>query len=268
MSVALPFAGVGDVTASASETSAFGFSVERLTIGGAWQSDAKDAADLAARVTALLEASSANTIILRFPSEIVEIARMPDLAGRRFRHAGTLLYWEDRLVDGGAVSAGIDVDVFRGDGSQQPPGFQDSAAALIADSFDGYLNHYAYNTTIPQAIARDGYIDWARRTIADPAGAAIILRDAAGASAVATLRFHGEGATMIGEVELAAVATDRQGAGVYRDLWMAIRDTARQAGAERVIISTQANNIRVQRAWARLGLVPLASFDTIHVMSI
>lgn len=266
MSTALPFAGMGELISSPAESAAFGFRVARLSIGGAWAAEFGDADELAHRVTEILRQATEDTVIVRFPSELVEVARLDRPGGRRLQHAGTLLYWEDPLSDSATLGAGLEAVVLRGD-SQPPVGFVDSAIAVVTDSFDGYLNHYAYNVHIPAAIVRDGYVDWTRRTIGDPAGAAILLRDGDEAIAAATLRFHADGEGVVGEVELASVASHRQGAGRYRDLWSAIRRTAHESGAERLIISTQASNIRVQRSWARLGLVPLASFDTVHAIS-
>ena len=182
------------------------------------------------------------------------------------QHAGTLMYWEDPLLLEGSMEVESNAIMFRG-GSKPPAAFVDSATAVIADSFDGYLNHYAYNTLVPAAVARDGYVDWARRTVADAAGAAILLRDGEAAIAAATLRFNTGGKAVVAEVELASVVSTEQGAGRYRELWSVVRRMARDSGAERLIISTQASNIRVQRAWARLGLVPLAAFDTIHAIA-
>ena len=37
-------------------------------------------------------------------------------------------------------------------------------------------------------------------------------------------------------------------------------------GKESVVISTQASNIAVMRAWARVGMLPTISLNTVHVM--
>jgi hypothetical protein len=270
VSTALPFAGVGELAHSPVESAAFGFDVARISVGGAWSAELGDADEVERHVAGRLARAAEDTVILRFPSDLVEVARLDPRDGRQLRHAGTLLYWEDPssadATHDTEIGVGVDVVVSRG-GSAPPPGFIASATAVIADSFEGYLNHYAYNTRIPAAIARDGYVDWARRTIADTAGVAILLTAGDSAIAAATLRIHTDGDAVVGEVELASVAKAEQGAGRYRDLWSAIRRAAREASAERLIISTQASNIRVQRAWARLGLVPLMSFDTCHVVA-
>ena len=267
MSTALPFAGMGALLSSPAESVAFGFEVARLSIGGTWADDVADAGVLAHRVENILLHATEDTVIVRFPSELVEVARLELPGRRRLQHAGTLVYWEDPLLDKSAHDTELHTVVFRG-GKQPSSGFVGSAIDVVADAFDGYLNHYAYNVQIPTEMAREGYADWARRTIADPAGAAMLLSDDAGSIAAATLRFHTGGEPLVGEVELAAVVSDRQGSGRYRDLWSAIRTTAHEAGAERLIISTQASNIRVQRAWARLGLLPLMCFDTVHAIAL
>jgi GNAT superfamily N-acetyltransferase len=265
VSTALPFSGTGALVPSRLESDAFGFSVARLSIGGAWANDLPNADELASRVLRLVEQASENTIIVRFPSELVQVARLQWPGTRRAQHAGTLLYWDDPLTAASLLTIGLEAEVHKR-GSPATDEFVAATLSIVADSFEGYLNHYVYNEQIPAAVARDGYVDWARRTIADTESAAVLLREEGEAIAAATLRFHVAGPTVVCEVELAAVASSRQSAGVYQDLWGVIRQAAHDAGAERLIISTQASNMKVQRAWARLRLLPLASFDTVHLI--
>ena len=42
--------------------------------------------------------------------------------------------------------------------------------------------------------------------------------------------------------------------------------TARKRGIERIELSTQAQNIAVQRAWAGLGFKPIRPLDTTHLV--
>ncbi len=265
MTAPLPFAGIGELLPSSAESTAFGFTVARLSVGGDCEREVAERRAVAERVARAVLGAPQHTVILRFPSELVELARWEWPADRRGQHAGTLVYWEDESLEEPPIPSGLVSTVVR-NGEHPSSAFVTDSLAVFLDSFRNYVNHYSYNREIPSDIARDGYADWARRTIADEAGAAVLLREPNGeAIAAATVRLHHDGGGAVAEVELASVSHARQGSGRYRDLWSTIREVARRSGAERLIISTQASNVRVQRAWARLGLVPLASFDTHHV---
>jgi GNAT superfamily N-acetyltransferase len=57
-----------------------------------------------------------------------------------------------------------------------------------------------------------------------------------------------------------------QGRGRYAVLLAACAAEAHRRGLSRLIISTQVHNVRVQRAWARLGLRPFAAIETVHAV--
>lgn len=264
MTTALPFAGIGGLVPSPAESTAFGFSVARVSIGGAWAREIAEPRAVAEHVARTVVDAPQHVVIVRFPTELVELASWDWPVDRRSQHAGTLVYWEDMSIDEPPPPSTLAATMVQ-NGEQPSSGFVTDSLAVIADSFDGYANHYSYNHEIRSEIVREGYVDWARRTIADEAGAAILLRNESEAIAAATVRLHHHEGRTVAEVELASVSRARQGSGHYRELWGIIRQVARRSGAERLVISTQASNVRVQRAWARLGLVPLASFDTYHV---
>lgn len=264
MTVALPFAGIGGLVDSPSESAAFGFSVARLSIGGAWATETAEPDAVAEQVSRAVLAAPHHTVIVRYPTELVVLAAWDWPAGIRAQHAGTLVYWEDASLADPPLPTNLAVEIAQ-TGEQPTSDFVADSLSVIADSFDGYVNHYSYNREIRSNIVRDGYVEWARRTIGDETGAAILLRSGSEAVAAATLRLHSDERATVAEVELASVSRARQGSGHYRELWQSIRSVTRRSGADRLVISTQASNIRVQRAWARVGLVPLASFDTLHV---
>jgi hypothetical protein len=45
-----------------------------------------------------------------------------------------------------------------------------------------------------------------------------------------------------------------------------VEDQAADTGVSQVLISTQGHNVRVQRAWSRYGLEPVATFVTVHLV--
>ena len=66
------------------------------------------------------------------------------------------------------------------------------------------------------------------------------------------------------EIVLNAVHPAAQGKGVYTALVRAALLLAKDAGARRMIVSTQINNYAVQRVWTRLGFFHSSSLYTFH----
>jgi ribosomal protein S18 acetylase RimI-like enzyme len=254
-------AGAGEVhlEASARETARFGHDVARLTVGSEWSREL-DENHLGERVRGLLTATSAQTVILRYPSQAAFLVKTLGDHGRRVFPAASLLYWEHRgpapsMPEGVRMLAPSDLT---------PEAIAD-VREVIADSFAGYINHYSANPLIaPDAVA-EGYIEWAESTVSSVGNRVFLLNTADRCVGVATVECPGEEAYW--EIQLAGIHSDYQRRGHYTHLVEAVLASAEDAGAERVVISTQAHNINVQRAWARLGFIPFASIDTVHLVA-
>jgi len=130
----------------------------------------------------------------------------------------------------------------------------------VAQTFTDYGNHYSANPLFAAEQILAGYQDWARRAVAE--GTAIVLSQSGRDVAFATL--SGIGQTV--EIELAGVAVDHQGTGIYPHLLAAVETEAVEQCAAEIVISTQAHNTKAQRAWARFGFLPTQAFTTVHVV--
>lgn len=251
----MPAAGTGSSAVgrapSAAESARFGHEVERVTVGERW-ADALSPDELAAAVAAEVASSTARTIVLRYPARAVALARSLPATGRAVHPAGTLLYWEastDDAVGDPAVRELVADDA-------------EAALAVIADSFGGYVNHYAANPLIAPDAVTDGYREWAATTLAS-AGSRVFGIDVDDVLAgVATVE-----AGDPWDILLAGMATGFQGRGLYPRLVRGVLAAAAADGRPRVVISTQSHNIAVQRAWARLGFVPMSAIETVHLVS-
>ena len=69
------------------------------------------------------------------------------------------------------------------------------------------------------------------------------------------------------EIVLNAVHPGAQRTGLYGALVEAALGWARRAGASKVVVSTQVNNVAPQRAWVRHGFEPACSLHTFHLWS-
>jgi ribosomal protein S18 acetylase RimI-like enzyme len=134
-------------------------------------------------------------------------------------------------------------------------------AELTGRIFSGYKNHYAANPLLSGVDVGVAYADWASRHAASelPVRA---LRHSGRLVAVATLLVARDSV----EILLAGVDQEYRGHGLYQVLLHVIESFAVEAERPSVLISTQVHNVAAQRAWARFGFRPVATFDTIHVM--
>lgn len=248
--------------ASPLESERFGLSIGRVTIG--IQADPEE---IRARLPRVLGSANEDLLIVRYPAAQVWIGSLLAQAGHQVVPAGALTYWE---ADAGSVAAhpgptpeADDLDVVPAAELGGAAEIQAVIDELVADSFAGYGNHYAASPRLldPEA-ALAGYRDWARRSVSG-AGGALVLRQGGTPIGVATLEHSPDGKDL--EILLAGLVSAAQGKGRYGALLTAVDAHATRVGARRVIISTQAHNVRVQRAWVRAGLRPFAAIETAHL---
>lgn len=232
------------------ESSRFGLSFSRIDvpIGVA----TPEALDL---VTSALDEDEADIVVVRHPADRVDwFARLR--RGRRdLIAADTLVYWR-LLVGNGrspAEAAGITADVRR-----PAPELVDE---LVTDMFRGYGNHYLANPLLDPAAALAGYVEWGRHSVVD--GSAVVL-DRVGTGAVGLATIHTSDA--VTEIQLAGIRQNAQRRGLYPHLLAGCEHLARDSRSELLVISTQAHNAGVQRAWSRYGFEPVGAVSTVHAV--
>jgi GNAT superfamily N-acetyltransferase len=220
-------------------------------------------AELYDHVAAELRTADERVVFLRFPSDLTGMAYAVANSGRHLVPAGGLVYWS---LD---VSAFVETPTPSGLASRplRPADDSDVSAAIaaVADSFDGYTNHYSFNSELNARAVVAGYRQWAELTIRSGEDNGFVLEQDGDTIGIATVSyFHNY--PDVCEVELAGLIAARQGGGRYRHLLAAVVAGARRRGCGTVVISTQSHNIRVQRAWASAGFKPFASLDTYHAV--
>lgn len=235
---------VGDfgLRMSESESARFGLRIAR------WNpSDPSDIASVPADGLAGFD-----VVILRRPAGWVEGAvALLGFDGFAAIHADTLVYWAwiDR---GGRLPSTVGSIVHR-----SSPARLDG---LVREVFSGYQNHYAANPLLGRAEALDGYVEWAVATGTD--NGYVTVDDEAGPIGFAVVDWSCDPP----DVRLAGLCVRARGAGRYRDLVLAAMSQSRELGHTELRISTQAQNIAVQRTWASLGWNPIDAFDTTHLV--
>jgi hypothetical protein len=256
------------------ESERFGRSVGRLTVGfGVSRPDHAVAA-----THECLSSVDADIVIVRFPAHMAAVAGGLTTSGWTLVPAGSLTYWEAPAVDLAQTtqsragdSRGEDVHggrrVWRGNDDEAPAftsGVAELVTSVVEDSFAGYANHYSANPLLSEDDALAGYVDWAVRTVVADRASVLILWNDQRPVGLATVESSPDGTDL--EVLLAGLVRHAQGHGWYAELIAAVGREALARHHERVIISTQAHNVKVQRSWARAGFLPFSAVETVHAV--
>jgi GNAT superfamily N-acetyltransferase len=243
------------VSPSPLETDRFGVSVARVVVGldAAWDDS------LAGALTAAC-ARAEDVLVVRWSSGLVRCGAVLAASGRDVVPADTLVYWEaatDRLTDVGRDLA----DDLRVRRAATDPAELDR---LVAGVFGGYVNHYTANPLLAPDLALAGYVDWVRRTAQDdPDGVGVLAH---GDEKVGVATWFVDPAGDFVEILLAGLVPEARGHGWYAALLAEVGRVAAGSGVPRVVISTQAANVAVQRAWVSAGFKPFAALTTVHAV--
>ena len=200
----------------------------------------------AATLPGLARDDDADLVIARWPAGLVGCGALLTVPQRVLLPADTLVYWAADLDTLRVPAHAPNEPVRPADAGSDPSALE----RVVTEVFAEYGHHYAANPLLDPALAVAGYAQWAARTVADPSSVSAVIQDRQGAGSLAGLATATVDGPVV-EVELAGVTA-------------AVAGQARARGADRLVISTQAGNIRVQRRWVALGLRPVSAFTTVH----
>ncbi|MEI8080807.1 MAG: hypothetical protein WCI74_03075, partial [Actinomycetes bacterium] len=141
----------------------------------------------------------------------------------------------------------------------------------IISIFDGYPNHYSYDPVLGDADVAASYARWTGRLLRAEENLTLLAQTDGNLAGVTLCALSGRDV----EVVLAGILPEHRRSGFYGALLASVAKAATTQGqdsngpgpVDRLVISTQLDNIAVQRAWARLGLQPLTSFETVHLVN-
>ncbi|MGI5287069.1 GNAT family N-acetyltransferase [Nonomuraea polychroma] len=230
------------------ESARFGRSIERLTV--------PDGADVSlSAVRDAVRESAADILILRYPADRVDwFAGLLAIPGRDAIFADCLTYW--RL--GAGAGRQLKPTTLRTSGIVGT----DLVRSLVADIFRAYGNHYLANPLLDFAGALAGYQEWALQSVREERCLTLRDEETDEILGLATLNET----DFRTEILLAGVVSRAQGRGLYAHLLKGVEDRTLARGAAEIEISTQAHNVRVQRAWARYGFEPIRALITVHLV--
>ena len=129
--------------------------------------------------------------------------------------------------------------------------------------FSDYSSHYHADTRLDPAKVSEAYIDWARRCCADREVAECVFLPIVGKTIAGFIALRQNSAAE-GEGVLNAVHPSFAGSGIYGQLITRSKQWCRDNGMKRMVISTQIDNLKVQRTWSHSGFHLYKSYYTLH----
>lgn len=249
--------GLGQIKPSHSESLAFGFPVGRLAIGESWKNDFDSLELIESRLVYNLENDHNKIVIIRLVSELLPIINRIQFKSRKLYFAGTVVYWELQVL-----SESFESQRFQQTGQNEYSLSKDKILEAVSLMFDGYQNHYTTNPLLAAVSTSTSYRNWCETIFEERPEHIVVLSEDDQIIGLAVLDLSEEDTV---EVLLAGIIPEFQAQGRYSQLINLVIQKANSLNRTKIVISTQSNNISVQRSWARIGFVPRASLETFHL---
>lgn len=202
------------------------------------------------------DASAQNVQMITARVDSSALRRVQQLEADGYRLMDTLVYYARNLslpFDKPALPSG---EVVRLATTDDAP----AVARVARAAFTDYLGHYHSDPRLSSVAADAAYVEWAENSIARCSARTPALVAISGHRIIAFLTLDLDSA----EIVLNAVHPDENGRGVYGRLIDHAIEIARGAGLAELSVSTQLNNVTVQKAWVRRDFRITRSLYTLH----
>ena len=232
-----------------SERVRFGYRLARLNLDrGCQPADAE-------RIVRMCMSSNVEMLILRVPTD--KILLVQELESLEFRSMDCLVYYEcltnEKLTLG---CSGLEIREATAEDAEV-------VGQIARLCFSEYLSHYHADSRLDPIKVSEGYIDWAQRSCMDRNVASCVYLPVVGGMVAGFITLRQNSPTE-GEGVLNAVHPNFAGAGIYGQLITRAKQWCRDNGMERMVISTQIDNLKVQRVWSNRGFHLYKSYYTLH----
>lgn len=209
------------------------------------------------RFDAFCRERSVEVLILRCETSAIDVVHRVECTGGNIMDC-LVYYRRDLSKELRAVGAARGMVIRPVDAAQA-----DAVAAVAARAFEGYYGHYHADERFDRSAADATYKDWAARSCRDVAAADIVLAAFVESDMAGFITLKRQSSEEV-EIVLNGVDPAFQGRGIYGDLVIEALRWAQSAGARSCVVSTQLNNVAVQKVWVRNGFEPTVSYYTFH----
>lgn len=240
----------GKITHSETESAAFGLRVGRLAL--------RDCTDNLDDLADVMRAKALDLLILRYPTRCVGLFAPLNRSPLVAIQADTLLEFIGRPM----------AEVTEPHESPYLRNLEEDAASevqlLLQDVFGGYQNHYSANPLLAHYDSAAAYYAWALDNLRRGSAKVAAASDSEGDAPWGIAVYEEHGSSM--NILLAGVVPAVRRQGRYSRLLLKVSRGGPGEVSKELQIATQASNIAVMRAWVRLGLLPNASWNTVHIL--
>lgn len=188
-----------------------------------------------------------------------DIERVQVLEEDGYRLMDTIVYYHAPLSDQLVAPKTLEGIEIRAAKPQDAGGVGRVAAA----AFLGFFGHFHADKRLSQSACDAVYVDWAVNSVTTQTPAPSMLVAQFSGQIIGFL-FSRQSYDTCADITLNAVIPSMQGRGIYGALLDRAMQSMAAAGYQEVMISTQVNNIPVQRAWGKRGFRMQRSFYTLH----
>lgn len=204
-----------------------------------------------------IAASDFDLAVVRYPSGKIEFAEIIEPNKYRVVLTDPTVYWKNKKS---LVHESTD-DQFQ---LSEVTSTDISSVEHVVDSaFNDYQSHWQFNPRTKDIEMSEAYSEWVVNSIENPSIHVFLMSDtgAAGPIGIAMVQIEGN----VLEIMLAGIVKERQGQALYGRLLTHLTNFGSARGVDQVVISTQASNINVQKAWITQGWVPSMTIHTLHL---
>jgi hypothetical protein len=137
---------------------------------------------------------------------------------------------------------------------------------LIDKIFYNYSSHYKSNYFFDKKLVIEGYKEWACNFIGLADKIVFLVKKRNNIIGFATCSWNELEKTCEGV--LYGVLPELSGGGIYTDIIRFTQDYYKSKGIIKMLVSTQIQNVAVQKVWSKEGFFLFESFNTIHINSL
>ena len=171
--------------------------------------------------------------------------------------ADTLVYYacQDFEKADNNLPAGITIEKAR-------PERKEELTSLISSIFSGYKNHYHSNPIFQSVDLAKGYLEWNLPFLEDKDKICLILFDHGIPCAFLTAKIYQEDG--FADIILNGALKAYEGQGKYSFLLRQLKQILLEMNIQKLIVSTQLSNQRVQKVWTKEQFYLDKSYYTFH----
>jgi GNAT superfamily N-acetyltransferase len=206
-----------------------------------------------------LEDSPYDIAVVRYSSINSEVATRLNLEKYRFLVTDPTVYWTSpKVADDNLILTDPALQVVEISASELG-----SVLKVIKSSFHDYKSHWHFNPKTKHIQMSEAYSEWVETTIGTASNHVFLMFNNESKDPIGMAMIKVFGDTL--EILLAGISANHQGKGLYGGLLQHLEKFALRHNVNQVVISTQAGNINVQKAWTQQGWFPAMTVQTLHV---